>query len=271
VTTIRRVDGDTTRQELDDETGTFRVVLCAPDRLNAMSSDMYAEIRRAVVYAYAEPRVRVVVISGEGDSFATGGDLAAFRDVVADGTAEDFVRVDAYSANLPFRPMLRCPKPIVAAIDGYCLAGGLILALCSDTVIATQRSTFAVPETKVGIFDPFVTELLPRVVGLTRARHLALTAQPIDADTAGLWGIVTQVVDDALELGRALDTVTGRLRRGSPSAQARYKRGMTADISDTDIIENIRFTFGRNGREGLDAFASRRVPAWTPIDITDGI
>jgi len=254
-----------TRQWINVEEHVHHIILGGAGPINTFSPTTYAEIHDGLLHAYNDERVDCVVIQSEGDTFAVGGDLKTLVTLLDGGGPGAVVRADEAFSSLPFRVALRSSKPLVCLVDGLCIGGGLILALASDIVIATSKATFAVSEARVGVFDPYVAELLPRVVGLTRARHMAVTASTVDAVTAERWGIVTVLVDDVGAATASLNMVISEIRRTSPTARGLYKRTMTNDVRATDNFEVMRIATGKNGQEGLHAFLDRRPAAWKPL------
>jgi 2-oxoglutaroyl-CoA hydrolase len=255
---------EATRQYVDLDRHAHIVEVLGGSEVTAYSPDAYGELRDAILHAYVDDRVDSVAIRCHG-SFA-GGDLKDFLSRMEGEPSKVILEADHVYARMPFRAALRCPKTVVTTIDGLCLGGALAMALVSDVVIATTRSVFAAPEARAGMFEPYVMEFLVPVVGLTRARHLVATGEFIDAEKAERWGIVTTLADDAEDLERHLATALGRISRGSPTARAMYKRGMTARIPDTDVLDNFRVAMGTNGLEGLRAFRDKRAPQWRPLD-----
>jgi enoyl-CoA hydratase/carnithine racemase len=161
-----------------------------------------------------------------------------------------------------FRAILGCPKPVVAEIDGVCVAGGTLLAAAADIAIATRRSRFGIPEARVGLADGISCALLPPLIGLARTRYLTLTGATIDAATAEAWGLVVRVVEDGDALAAAVAGVTAELRRASPSARTLYKRELNRGVEVPSAQMLIESATGPDGREGLSAFVEKRDPQW---------
>lgn len=268
---VPAVRTESTRQFIDVARRAHFITIVSAGRVTAYSSTAYGELRDGILHAYMDDRVDSVVIRGEGGSFGAGGDLKQFLATMEGAGPEAMLRADHEYARMPFRAALRCPKTVVTVVDGLCMGGGLGLALVSDVVLATRRSTFSAPEARAGMYEPFVMEFLPPVVGLTRARHLVVTGELLDAETAERWGIVTQLADDTDDLDVRLDTLLERISRGSPTARAMYKRGMTARIPDTDVLDNFRVAMGTNGLEGLRAFRDKRRADWQSMHSDDPI
>jgi enoyl-CoA hydratase len=165
-----------------------------PARRNAIDAATAAALRRALEEFEADDAVRVLVLTGSGEAFCAGADLKAMDlDVDDPGGPLGFSR-------------LTPAKPAVAAIDGWCLAGGLELALWCDLRVATPRSVFGCFERRWGV--PLIdggTQRLPRVVGMGRALEMILTGRPVEADEAERIGLVNQLTAPGEHLDRALD------------------------------------------------------------------
>lgn len=262
------IETSATSQAIDVDERVHHIVLTATGPITTFSPNTYGEIHDGLLHANSDERVDCVVITSEGPSFAAGGDLSMLWSLLNEGDpTAGIVRAERAFSRIPFRVALRSPKPVICVIDGACMGGGLILALASDVVIATSNATFVVAEAKVGIFDPYVAELLPRVVGLTRARHMAVTADTVDAVTAERWGIVSELTDDRASAIHRLQAIVAKIRRASPTARGLYKRAMTAGIAATDNFEVMRVAMSDNGREGMQAFLEKRPPAWRPLSV----
>ncbi len=150
------------------------------EKRNAFTQDMYRAIKRAAAWADQQPELDAVCLTGTGDWFGAGGDLAGYAED-PEGLATEWDGTDHF----PFRHIERCRKLWVAKINGLCHAGGLDLALHCDVSIASDRARFRVPELLRGLPDPHMSARLVDVVGLARARYLFFTAAEIDAATAG--------------------------------------------------------------------------------------
>lgn len=248
-----------TIQTIDN--GVYKIILNRPEKLNAFSSVMYHEVKHGVLIAGLHPEVSAVLIEGQPGAFGTGGDLEEFQRIV-ELPPHEFVSeyVTRFDESSPFRAILDCPKPVVAKVDGLCLAGGLLIAATSDVVIATERSRFGVPEGLVGLADAHCTAILPLSIGLSRARYMMLTAEMIDGQTAREWGLVHKLVPQE-ELDAAVDKILARLRRVSPQAQHSYKKGTNSAIPHMSV-EPVLQALSENGREGLRAFVEKREPVW---------
>ncbi len=177
-----------------------------PEVLNALDAEHLDGLLDAVARVAADDESRVLVITGSGRAFSVGGDIKAM-----DGMSEDDFRATARRYQRLARDMRALDKPVLAAINGYCLGGGLELALMCDLRIAAASARLGLPDAQLG-FSPAggLTWLLPRLIGAGRAMHLALDAEPIDAAEAGRIGLVTRVVEDA-ELMAATEALAGKI------------------------------------------------------------
>jgi enoyl-CoA hydratase len=169
--------------------------LARPEKLNAISVEMLDGLLDSVEGIGRSERIGAVVLAGRGRAFSTGGDIAQMHGMDERQFADTISRYMRVSA--AFRS---CPKPIVAAVHGYALAGGFELALMCDVRFAAIGTQFGLPDTPLGLSPTSgMTYLLPRVVGLGRALYLALDAENIDAEEALRIGLVSRVVEpDAL-------------------------------------------------------------------------
>lgn len=175
------------------------ITLDRPTRLNAYDVAMRDALWAALGAAADDPLVRVVLLRGAGSAFCVGGDLGEF------GTAPSplAARAVRFARDVPGR-LARFPKPIVAAVHGYAVGGGLEMALAADVCIAAADARFRLPEVGLGMV-PGVggTQTLPRAVGVGRAADLVLTRRWVDASEALAMGIVTRVVASAALVAEA--------------------------------------------------------------------
>jgi enoyl-CoA hydratase/carnithine racemase len=200
------------------------VTLTRPDKHNALDVAMFEAIAAAAERVAVEPGVRAVVLHGEGPSFCSGLDVAG---VMANQPGSDDLMaplrgpVPNWFQRTAYR-WLEVPVPVIAAIHGHCLGGGLQIALAADVRFATPDAKLSVLEVKWGLIpDMAITRTLPRLVGIDVAKELAFTGRILDGREACELGLVTHVTDDPLTAARALAVeIAGR----SPDAVRAMKR-----------------------------------------------
>lgn len=238
------------------EDGVARIRLDRPEQLNAFTSRLYGEVKWAMRTAAVDDSVDVVVITGTGRAFATGGDLHETLGRLESG---DPLAMYAFYDNLPWQAIRDCPKVVVAAVNGLCLAGGLITAVCSDIAVAAESARFGFAEGKVGVADAVAPALLHARVGTAKLKYLLLTGAMIDAAEAERIGLVTEVVPDD-RLDQRVAEVVDELRSTSPVSRRLFKQY---------VNEHTAMPSGHGGGpafaspevlEGLRAFADGRRP-----------
>jgi enoyl-CoA hydratase/carnithine racemase len=185
--------------------GVATVSLNRPARHNAVNDELHEALDAALAAVVADPAVRVILLRGEGRSFCSGRDTAELGRRVAGEPDLDFLRRHQQSR----RVQLDCPKPMVAALKGHVLGGGLEIALACDMRIAATDVRMAFPEVSYGLVtDTGGAPLATMLAGPSRAKRLLMTGDPIDAPTALAWGLVDEVVepDQLDETARVLCT-----------------------------------------------------------------
>ncbi|MCG8467791.1 MAG: enoyl-CoA hydratase/isomerase family protein [Gemmatimonadetes bacterium] len=207
--------------EIDEKTGVNRVRLNRPERRNALSTALVAELKEALALAGADERIRVIAISGEGPDFCAGADLAEVHATVEEGALASLS--DAESLGELFTLLRKVEKPVVAVVHGRALAGGCGLASACDLVVATESASFGYPEVKLGFVPSMVAACLRRNLGEKRAFELMALGDSITAPAAALLGLVNRVFPDA---SFEADTAgfLEKLGRRSASALALSKR-----------------------------------------------
>lgn len=233
-----------------------------PEVMNALNM----ETRRALAAHFQalsdDDGVRVVVVTGAGKAFAAGADL---RDV-AEATPVDMM---LRNVERLWAAVADCPKPVIAAVNGYALGAGCELAMHCDIVLAAESAEFGQPEIRVGIMPGAGgTQRLVRLVGKHRAMHLLLTGQRIPAAEALAMGLASEVVaDDAIE-ARALE-LAERIAAMSPLVARQIKEvvlgGMDASLDTALLLERKAYhmLFGSHDqREGMQAFLDKRKPTF---------
>lgn len=252
---------DELRWQSDGAVG--RLTLNRPAKLNTMTPDMGRALTRLVAAVNDDERVRVVVLSGAGDrAFSAGSDVSVLDDYGTNWELRN--RVDYARAIWAIR------KPVVAKIRGYCIGGGLEMALMSDIRYASPGARFAAGEIKLGWHGGAGnTQLLPRAATLGMASEMLLTGDQVTAQEACRIGLVDRVIDDA-DLDSAVDNVAARIAANSPIATQLTKHmvrmSMSAPLSVGLEYENDTFTYcftTDDSREGREAFRDRRPPRFT--------
>lgn len=248
--------------------GVARVTINRPDRRNALSWTLVAELRRAFATAKTDPDVRVCVLTGAGDrAFCAGADLSEMT-TGDDGSGW----LDLHTARGELAGLLRdlyeLGKPTIARVRGYALAGGFGLALTCDLVVAADDAVFGVPEVDVGLWPHLVTVPLIRSMPPKVALELMLTGRRVDAAEAQGIGFVTRVVPPA-DLDQAVEELAASLAAKSPAA-LRLGRDAFYAVWDQDVETSLRLlhpmltvTAGtEDAAEGVAAFEQKRPPVW---------
>jgi enoyl-CoA hydratase/carnithine racemase len=231
-----------------------------PERRNAMNVDVVAGLQQALDSARADRTIRAVVLTGAGDeAFCAGADLAA------DSFAIDYATPTIAYANL-LRTARALEVPLVARVNGACMAGGMgLLAMC-DLAIAARHASFGLPEAKVGVFPMQVLALLKEQVLQRALTQMCLSGDPIDAARAREIGLINEVADD---LDDAVERLVSRVTSNSPTALRRGLYAMKA-MRSMSFEQAIAFAEGQIGllastkdaREGITAFTEKRRPQW---------
>lgn len=247
-----------------DEAGIARLVLCNPGKLNAMSVAMWHRLRQHVQALSALPPPalpRVVVVQGADGQFASGGDIEEFTSFRFDAdTLRAFHENDVLPA---LRSLLDCDVPLVAAIEGACIGGGLEIAACCDLRLASPGSRFGVPIARLGFpMAPAEIEIVARAIGATVLRELLIEARVIDAPEALRRGIVSRVIDDGAFGGEVRATAL-RIAALSPQALRLNKQALrafppTAASAPEARRSHYDYADTAEHREGLAAFLERR-------------
>ena len=234
-------------------------VIDRPSARNALTPAMYYGIKRAVRLVNNDPDLAALIITGTGDVFAPGGDLGG-RHEPGDDPVPDEVGYDI----LPFLAIRDSRAPVIAAVNGICQAGGLLIAMMADIAVASDRATFRVPELLRGIPDATYAAALPAHVGIAVARDLLLSARPFDAAEAQRIGVLSRVVahDD---LRAAAVEAAEQVLRTAPDARVQVKR-MLADRYGRIDYQTMFWAIEHSPepREGMNAFMEKRPPKWVP-------
>ncbi|HEU5293310.1 MAG TPA: enoyl-CoA hydratase/isomerase family protein [Burkholderiaceae bacterium] len=256
---------DTAAAVLHDKRGAaFWITINRPDKRNAINADVIAGIRAGYRAAHADTDVRVIVLTGAGDkAFCAGADLQP-------GKAFAF---EVARPNLDYADLLReaqnATLPVIARVNGACMAGGMGLLCMTDMAIAAASVQFGLPEVKVGVFPMQVLSLLQQIAPRRLVREWALSGEPFDAAQALAAGLLNHVVP-AAELDAKVQWLVERIVDKSPTAIRRGRYAMRA-IEAMSFDQAIAYTESQvsllalteDAKEGLASFNEKRKPRWT--------
>ncbi|MGL5312958.1 MAG: enoyl-CoA hydratase-related protein [Peptostreptococcaceae bacterium] len=230
--------------------------------LNSLNKEVLEELDRAIDIISKDEEVYVGIITGEDKAFVAGADIAAMKDM----SFEEGITFSKYGNSI-FRKLEKCEKPIIAAINGFCLGGGLELAMSCDIRIASENAKFGQVEANLGIMPGFGgTQRLSRTVGLAKAKELIYTAQIIKAEEAKNIGLINRVttkdalLDECLEMAKLIGTKGQIAIRYAKNAM---NNGYEMDLDSAINLESNLFGLcfaSEDQEEGMGAFLEKREP-----------
>ena len=246
--------------QLDIEERVAIVTLDRPDKMNALSEDMYVELTRVFGELQTDDRVRAVVLTGAGKAFCSGSDVGGMHNVDMISARERMKRRHRMILNL-----VNLEKPVIAAVNGACVGIGFAIALACDLVVAAESARFSQIFKKIGLVpDGGSIFFLVQHLGIARAKELVYTARMLPAAEAREWGFVTNVVPDAdlLAAARSLaqelaDSATYALGIAKKMFQSMYTPSLEA-LLETEIMGSTMARLSQDHQEGLAAFAEKR-------------
>jgi methylglutaconyl-CoA hydratase len=243
------------------------IALFRPERRNALTQEMIAELTDAFTAASHDDTVRILVLTGAGEAFCSGLDLSEMQKLTTHSPAEQRAGTDRIAAML--RALYDCPKPTIAAVNGAAVAGGMGLATVCDFTLAVRDARFGYPEVRIGFIPAIVSAFLVRQVGEKRAAELLLTGRLIDAAEAHAMGLVTRIVEAGSAIEAALAFAAELLKNSAASMQATKQllRAQGREQMDRDLAAaaeaNAQMRRTADFAEGLAAFLEKRKPHWT--------
>ncbi|RLI09607.1 crotonase [Candidatus Bathyarchaeota archaeon] len=243
------------------EDGVCWISLNRPSKLNSIVPEMLDLIGEALDRAETDPSIRCVVITGVGDrAFCAGADVS-FLSGLSSSEAEAVSR----KGHQTFMKILRLPKPVVAAVNGYALGGGCELAAACDFRIASEKARFGQPEINLGLVPGWGgTQLLPRLIGVAKAKEMTMTGAMLSAEEALRAGLVNRVVA-ADRFEEEVKAFAATLVKGPPLALAKAKRLVNMSLAMKAGLDAEAEAFGRlfstgDFKEGVAAFKEKRKP-----------
>ena len=241
------------------------VTLNRPERLNSFNEAMHQALKAALDEAESDPSCRALLLTGAGRGFCAGQDLGD-RLASSDAKPDLGATISAYYNPL-VRKLRALPFPVVAAVNGVAAGAGANIALNCDIVLAARSAKFIQAFAKIGLVpDSGGTWVLPRLVGMARARGLAMLAEPLPAEKAESWGLIWKAVDDAELMGEA-EKLCAQFATAPTAGLALIKRALDASETNTvdqqlDLERDVQREAGNTPdyAEGVRAFMEKRAP-----------
>lgn len=248
----------------ENRNGIFIITINRPDKLNALNRDTVQEIGAAIKQAKDDSSVFSVIITGEGaKAFAAGADIKEFM-----GLSGDQGKAMAKAGQDVFQSIEDCPKPVIAAVNGFALGGGCELAMSCHMRVASENAQFGQPEVNLGLIPGYGgTQRLVRYLGKTKAMELTLNAERITAAQALQLGLVNYVVAPDQLIAKCVEMLT-LIRTKSPFAVAAAIRAVNGYDGTSKGFNNELDEFGKcftseDIKEGINAFLEKRKPNFT--------
>lgn len=249
--------------------GVAEITLNRPDKLNSFTRAMHAGLRAAISAIRADTSVRAILLTGAGRGFCAGQDLA---DTLDPATGKPAGVGNTLEEN--YHPLIHTlqdlPLPVVCAVNGVAAGAGASVAFACDIVLAARSASFIQAFIKIGLVpDAGSTYALPRLVGMARAKALAMLGDKLDAETAQHWGLIWRCVDDAALMAEARK-LAGHLATQPTRALGLIKQAMHASPGNTLAAQlalesdfQAHCTQSNDFREGVSAFLDKRNPVFS--------
>jgi enoyl-CoA hydratase len=246
---------------ITSENGIGQITINRPSKLNALNVATIQELHEGLENLDANPEIRVIIITGEGEkAFVAGADISEF----ANFSIEEGAHLAAKGQELLFDFVEKLKTPVIAAVNGFALGGGLELAMACHFRVASDNAKMGLPEVSLGVIPGYGgTQRLPQLVGKGRAMEMIMTAGMIDAETAKSYGLVNHVVpqNELLEFTKG---IANKIMRNSPVAIGKAINAINANFKDgvdgyQTEIRNFGKCFGTEDfKEGTTAFLEKR-------------
>ena len=247
--------------------GALEIQFNRPDRLNAINEEMAEEIMHAMDAVELDRKIIAVVLSGDQRSFCAGADLGGFQDLPEDRYDNYRARYNQRKNRLLYRFFMNYTKPVISAVEGYCLGGGFEMAMMGDIIIASESASFGLPEGRHSLIPGAGgTQNLPRLIGAPLAKEMIWTGRRISGAEAKEYRIVNHVVAQGKALAKVREIVE-EMKGVGPLATMMTKqtinRGMDMTLQqgflqEADLAYMLSWSDDRT--EGLKAFSERRKP-----------
>ncbi|WP_338727878.1 enoyl-CoA hydratase/isomerase family protein [Haladaptatus sp. DJG-WS-42] len=249
----------TTHVTYDLEDGVATITLSRPEKLNALTLEMWETVDDLLTRADRDG-ARVAVLTGEGRTFCAGDDIATLRDIDDTRAVRELTKIalDCFGA------IEDAPLPVVGKANGSAYGGGFELLLACDLTVVPEAAEFALPEVQIGAYPFYGAKRLARMIGRQRAADIALAGRKLSGEEAAEWGLFARAVasDDVDE---AVESLVAKLKRGSPPAVETTKAWLNASLKfageDDAMRTGLGYLFaGPEAHEGALSFLEKRDP-----------
>lgn len=237
--------------------GVAVITMNYPERLNALSNQLRADLKTAYDEALNDKDIRVLILTGTDRAFCAGADISGFK--FDTPSIRKFMRdVMSFLAALE-----KYPKPVIAAVNGLALGGGLEIAISSDIIIASEKARFGVPEAAIGLAPGFAIIRLHQLVGRAKSKELSMTCDQISAEEALRIGLINKVVPHE-ELMDASMEMAKKITSKAPLAVEFIKSAVNRELHGEELTYAMDAMCGlfatEDVKEGMDAFLNKRKP-----------
>lgn len=243
------------------------ITLNRPEKRNALSFELVASLKDAFQKAESDPKVKVVILGGEGEAFCAGADLEYIKQLQGNSYAENLK--DSNHLKELFLQIYKLKKVVIAKVHGHALAGGCGLATVCDFVFAVPEAKMGYTEVKIGFIPALVMVFLIRKIGEQRARHLLLSGELVSGDGALQAGLVTRLIPKE-QLDAAVETFAQHLVQNNSGQSMETTKGMIAGVQSLPLEDALDLAASMNAharetedcRKGILAFLEKRKIEW---------
>lgn len=243
------------------------IILNRPEKRNALSAEMVTALKKAFSKYLEDEDVKVIVLKANGEAFCAGADLAYLQQLQQNTYDENLA--DSQHLRGLFQMIYKAPKVVIAQVEGPAIAGGAGLASICDFVFAVPEMKMAYTEVKIGFIPALVMVFLLRKIDESRARHLLLSGEMIDAQKALEWGIINDIVNAAEMENHVKEFAQKLIRRNAGSSMAMTKQ-MIAKIQTMELGEALDYAASQNAKarenddcqKGIAAFLNKEKISW---------
>ena len=239
--------------------GVAIITMNYPDRLNALSDQLRADLRTAYDEALNDREIGALILTGTGRGFCAGADISSFQFDMP--SIRKFIRDVINFLSL----LEKYPKPVIAAVNGLALGGGLEIAISCDLIIASEKARFGVPEAAIGLVPGFAILRLHQLIGRAKSKELAMTCDQISAEEALRLGLINKVVPHENLMDASMEMAKKILPK-APLAIELIKTSINRDLHGEELTyaqDALSMLFKtEDAKEGMDAFLNKRKPVF---------